>query len=270
MENRVKDPLIVAHRGASHDAPENTLAAFRLAWRQNADAIEGDFRLTSDHQIVCFHDPDTSALCPNQPVMKIAESDLKSLQQLNVVGRKGNDFAGAFAGEKIPTLASVLEMVPPGKQFFVEIKTGTEILPYLIEQLEHSTLAPEQIVLISFQADVIRRARQLIPQYRANWLAKYESRSTDGRPTWQPDIDDVLATLADTDSTGLGSQNNVAVVDQAFVSAVTDAGKEFHVWTVDDPQIATQLKSFGVHSLTTNRPEFLRSNMDQTTKSSQG
>ena len=51
--------MIVAHRGASDDAPENTLQAFHLAWLQNADAIEGDFRLTKDEQIVCIHDEDT-------------------------------------------------------------------------------------------------------------------------------------------------------------------------------------------------------------------
>ena len=53
-------PFIVAHRGASGEAPENTLPAFRLAWEQKADAIEGDFHLTSDGKIVCFHDSNTS------------------------------------------------------------------------------------------------------------------------------------------------------------------------------------------------------------------
>ena len=51
--------LIVAHRGASHDAPENTLSAFLLAWEQGADAVEGDFLLTRDGQIVCIHDKTT-------------------------------------------------------------------------------------------------------------------------------------------------------------------------------------------------------------------
>ncbi len=50
---------ITAHRGASHDAPENTLAAFRLAWERGADAIEGDFYLTADEQVVCIHDSTT-------------------------------------------------------------------------------------------------------------------------------------------------------------------------------------------------------------------
>ena len=49
-------PLVVAHRGASQDAPENTLAAFKLAWEQGADAIEGDLLLTKVNKIVCIHD----------------------------------------------------------------------------------------------------------------------------------------------------------------------------------------------------------------------
>ena len=55
--------MITANRGASHDAPENTLAAFKLAWKQQADAIEGDFRLTADGKIVCIHDADTRRTC---------------------------------------------------------------------------------------------------------------------------------------------------------------------------------------------------------------
>ncbi len=57
---------IVAHRGSSHDAPENTMAAFQLAWEQDADAIEGDFHLTADHEIVCIHDETTERTNPGQ------------------------------------------------------------------------------------------------------------------------------------------------------------------------------------------------------------
>ena len=53
----------VAHRGASQEAPENTLASFRLAWEQGADAIEGDFYLTKDQRIVCLHDANTKRTC---------------------------------------------------------------------------------------------------------------------------------------------------------------------------------------------------------------
>ena len=74
--------VIVAHRGASFDAPENTLAAFRLAWQQGADAIEGDFYLSKDNQIVCIHDADTkrTAVVSRQ----VAESTLAELRELDV------------------------------------------------------------------------------------------------------------------------------------------------------------------------------------------
>ena len=73
--------MIVAHRGASDDAPENTLEAFHLAWLQNADAIEGDFRLTKDEQIVCIHDEDTSRTCGKKLI--VAESTYAELCQLD-------------------------------------------------------------------------------------------------------------------------------------------------------------------------------------------
>ena len=76
--------LIVAHRGASHDAPENTLAAFRLAWEKDADAIEGDFYLTRDQQIVCLHDETTERTAPGQTCLQVAESTREQLRTLDV------------------------------------------------------------------------------------------------------------------------------------------------------------------------------------------
>jgi len=70
-------PLIVAHRGSSFDAPENTLPAFRLAWEQGADAIEGDFLLTKDNKIVCIHDKTTKRFSDQNLV--VAESTLEQL-----------------------------------------------------------------------------------------------------------------------------------------------------------------------------------------------
>ncbi|QEG22343.1 glycerophosphodiester phosphodiesterase [Mariniblastus fucicola] len=246
--------LFVAHRGASHDAPENTLAAFRLAWKQGADAIEGDFHLTSDKQIVCIHDKDTERVCPTKPVLKVAESDLATLQNLEVGSWKGRQ----FSSEKIPTLSDVLATVPEGKKIFVEIKCGPEILPVLEKELAASNLEPEQIVIICFKSAVIQQVRESMPQYKANWLTSYKLKGSEDDPSWTPTQDEVLATLARTQATGLGSQGHEDVVTEEFVAAMVDAGFEFHAWTIDDPNQAVQLKSFGTSSLTTNRPEFLR------------
>ena len=98
--------MIVAHRGASDDAPENTLDAFRLAWSQNADAIEGDFRLTKDEQIVCIHDEDTSRTCGEKLI--VAENTYAELSKLDASAY----FKGDLAPQSIPLLSDIFKTIP--------------------------------------------------------------------------------------------------------------------------------------------------------------
>ena len=115
-------PLIVAHRGASFDAPENTLPAFELAWEQGADAIEGDFLLTKDKQIVCIHDHSTKRLADRD--LEVKSSTLAELKSLDVGFWKDKKYKNT----RIPTLAEVFATIPDGKKIFVEIKCGTCLL----------------------------------------------------------------------------------------------------------------------------------------------
>ena len=126
-ENHV--PRVVAHRGASHDAPENTLAAFNLAWQQNADAIEGDFFVTADRKIVCIHDDETSRLA-GQKVF-VEKSTAEQLRKLDV----GKWKDPKWAGQKIPLLQEVLETIPKGKAIVIELKSKKRIVPVLSEEL---------------------------------------------------------------------------------------------------------------------------------------
>src|SRR5205085_1979950 len=71
---------LVAHRGASHSAPENTLPALRLAFAEGADFVEGDYWLTRDEQIICLHDDDTRRTAPQQPNRRVQESTLAELR----------------------------------------------------------------------------------------------------------------------------------------------------------------------------------------------
>ena len=121
---------LVAHRGTSHEAPENTVAAFRLAWEQGADAIEGDFYLSKDQQIVCIHDETTKRTSGEDRV--VSECTLDELRRLDV----GKWKHPRFEGERISTLAEVLRTVPDGKQIFIEIKCGPEIVPFLGPELK--------------------------------------------------------------------------------------------------------------------------------------
>lgn len=103
--------MITAHRGASYDAPENTLAAINLAWEQGADAIEADFYLTRDGQIVAFHD--RTAKRTGGVDRAVESMTLAELKQLDV----GSWKSAAFAGEPVPTFVEVLANIPAGKRF---------------------------------------------------------------------------------------------------------------------------------------------------------
>lgn len=243
---------IVAHRGASYDAPENTLASFELAWQQQADAIEGDFYLTADGQIVCIHDKDTARVSPLADNLPIAKSSLEQLRTLDVGSWKNPK----FSNQRIPTLQEVLAVVPEGKAILIEIKCGPEILPELERHLSASTLKPEQVIIIAFNAEVVRQSRIRMPQYKVNWLVHYK-QETEGGP-WTPSLDSVLSTLRDTGATGLGTHGKKEVVDSAFAQAIREAGFELHVWTINDPQDAWYFQNLGVDSITTDRPEFIR------------
>jgi glycerophosphoryl diester phosphodiesterase len=249
--------LVVAHRGASHDAPENTLAAFRLAWEKHADAIEGDFYVTKDSRIVCIHDKTTKRVSPKQRELTVAKSTLDELRKLDIGSWKHD----RYSAERIPTLKQVLATVPEGKQIFVEIKCGPEILPLLKPQLAASGLEPEQIVIICFNQAVITQSRRMMPAYNANWLTGYKQQ--DEQSQWKPTRDDVIKILKRTGATGLGTNGNLSVIDQAFVDAVHDAGREFHVWTVNDVDDARRFADFGAFSITTDRPALIRNAIQQ-------
>ncbi len=245
------EPLIVAHRGASHDAPENTIPAFELAWQKNADAIEGDFYLTTDGKIVCFHDGNIKRVTGVD--LEIKECSYDQLRDLDAGAWKDEKFKGT----RIPTLKQVLEVVPDGKMIYVEIKCGPEIIPSMLKEFEKSGLKDEQIVIISFNESVIKAMREKAPQYKANWLSGFKEENGVVTPT----LESVLATLKDIKATGFSSSHKL--IEKDFIDAVKNAGYEYHVWTVDDTDIANRFKTWGAGSITTNRPEFIRENLNE-------
>ncbi|HMO25834.1 MAG TPA: glycerophosphodiester phosphodiesterase [Tepidisphaeraceae bacterium] len=248
-------PLIVAHRGASHDAPENTMAAFRLGFEQHADAIEGDFWLTADGQIVAFHDKDTRRVTGGAVDRLVSEMTLVELQQLDVGSWKDP----RFASERPPALADVLAILPEGKLFFIEIKCGPEIVPEMKRVIERSGVSLQQLRVISFNADVIAETKRVIPEMKAYWLSSYRTDRATGAVT--PTHDEILATLHRTSADGFDGKADLAQLTPQFVQRLRDAGYELHVWTVNDLDLARQLVRLGVDSITTDRPAFLRAGL---------
>lgn len=235
---------IIGHRGASFDAPENTLASLRLAWEQHADAVEFDVWQSRDGQIALIHDATTRRVAGlDRPV---SEQTLAELRQLDVGAWK----AARFAGERIPTLAEALATVPTGKRALIEVKCGPEAVPELVRVIKASGLAPEQTAVISFSAAVVAATNLACPEVPAFWVVNLV-----GEPRT---AEELIAVARDIGAAGLDFSATPEVLNSAFAAKVLDAGLKLCVWTVDTVELARQLIAVGVGSITTNRPGWLR------------
>jgi len=235
---------IIGHRGASFDAPENTLASIRLAWEQQADAIEFDVWQSRDGHIVLFHDATTKRIGDRDKL--VSEQSLDELRQLDVGAWK----SARFAGERIATLAEALATVPAGKRALIEVKCGPEAVPELNRVLAASGLTPEQTVVISFHATVIAVMKTLRPDVPAFWVVNI----SDGKQT----AEELIAAAKEINADGLDFSASPAVLDAAFGAKVLAAGLKLCVWTVDTVELAHAMIAAGVQSLTTNRPGWFR------------
>ncbi len=244
----VNHPQIIAHRGASIDAPENTLASFSEAWKQGADGIEGDFRLCLDGTIICMHDATLERTAGDQrPVTSLSRPDLASLEA-------GSWMSETHRGEPVPELAAVLQATPSGKRVFIEVKSGPAIIPGLVVALDESPLDLKQVVLIAFDDEVIRAAKAVRPGLACLLLDSFKQEGG----VWRPTINELITRATACGADGLGVQARVEVVDADFVRTCHAAGLVLNVWTVDSPEIARALAECGVDTITTNRPAFIR------------
>jgi glycerophosphoryl diester phosphodiesterase len=238
---------IIAHRGASHDAPENTVAAIKLAWAQKADASEFDVFLSKDGKIVVIHDKDTKRVAGMDK--KVAEQTLAELRQLDTGKWKGEK----FAGEKLPTLEEMLATVPEGKRVFIEVKVGPEIVPELDRVLKASKLRPEQTPVISFNAKVIAAVKKARPDLAAYWIVSLKPANGKEPPT----VESLIAKAKAVQADGLDLSAST-VLDKTYCDKVKAAGLKLYVWTVNDPQVARRMVDIGVDGITTDRPGWLR------------
>ncbi len=250
-------PLIVAHRGASAEAPENTLPAFELAWQQGADAIEGDFHLTRDRKIICIHNPTTGKYA-NQD-LTVRKTKLADLQALCLKSPL-TTHPSTLTPKHFPTLSEVLATIPPGKKLYIEIKSSPRIVRHLLKEIDGSSINPDQLVIIAFSGRVIKKIKSKRPSLKAILLAtpRYRAKARTLEPTPQQ----LLSELKRTGADGISLYAHPDI-DASYVAPFHEAGYELHVWTIDDPQTAQKWLDLGALSLTTNTPAFLRNSLKQ-------
>lgn len=248
---RAAEPIvnIIAHRGESADAPENTLAAFRLAWERHDNTIELDVHLTKDGQLVVIHDADVKRVAGVNK--KVRDLTLGELRQLDA-GRWKDP---KWAGEKLPTLDEVLATIPAHGRCFIEIKIGPEAVPAVAKAVRASGKKPEQLVIISFKRDTLAEAKRQMPELKTYYLSSFKKNKETG--AWTPSFDKLIAEAKSIRADGLNLSHE-GPIDAEAVRKIKAAGLEFLVWTVDDLAIAKHMIELGASGVTTNKAAWMK------------
>lgn len=236
----------ISHRGESHDAPENTLAAFKLSLERNTDGMECDVHLTTDGKVVVGHDNSTWRMGSRN--LLIESSSYDELQQLTVSA----GFEKEYPGEKIPLLSETFKYIGSNREYYIELKgSNPALVPAVKAEIVAAGLSPEQVVFISFSEQLIKDIKVAMPEFRALWLNSLVREYGIVTP------EELVAKLEELGVDGIDGNCNPDI-DAALVDAVHKAGKIFAVWTVDNPHQAKALIDMGVDSVTSNRAALLR------------
>lgn len=218
---RTSAPLIIAHRGASADAPENTLAAFRLAIAQGADGLECDLRMSADGVIVISHD-DALARTHDRPL------------------RIGDATAAELAACNVPTLADTLATVR-GKLALINLELKESIPPDILI----ATIGADKdgIVLSCFDTEIIKETRAALPELPFWFLTHHGTNIA-------------IAEAQTLGCVGINVWHRTAT--PRFIAHAGRAGFPVYVWTLDDLRRAGILAGRGIAGITTNAPGQLR------------
>ena len=239
--NMPKIPLIIAHRGESFDAPENTLAAFDLAWQLGAAAIELDVHLTSDGHAILCHDYDTFRTTGNKTKLIIKDTPFKDLQPLDV----GSWKSPRYAGEKIPLLLDVLKKMPKHKIAFIEFKpTAVESTQPIIDVMKQSARANDELRMICFHDAVLAEYKRLWPTGPDAYLLAHFTKNKDTNE-WTPTTDQLLSRAKACNADGLDLQN-ASPFDESMLQKIHAAGLPCYVWTEDEAEPARRYMNIGV------------------------
>jgi glycerophosphoryl diester phosphodiesterase len=241
-DNHKSGTLIVAHRGASYAALENTIRSFELAFNENADFIEGDFRLTRDNHIVCIHDPNTRRITKDKSRLNIRSSNLSELKNLD----------SGF----IPTLEEVLNIIPTGKGIVIEIKDNREaFVNKLVEILKQFSIPADKIRIIAFNPNTVRRVKKYLPGIKVYWLFTWFITKKQYLVSFaQRRLMKILKTL---DCDGI-DMNAAPYIDQKLVSYLRERNLDFCTYNVETPEDASIVMNLGVDMITTNSPLLMR------------
>lgn len=225
-----------AHRGASGHAPENTLAAFRVAMEMGAHMSELDVQQTADDRLVLLHDDELERTTNGSGLLW--QKELAELQKYEA----GSWFAPKFAGEPLPTLEEVVALVRGRMQLNIEVKLHgheRDLARLVVETIRREKFEAECIVT-SFGHQVADEIKKLAPEIRVGYIF--------GKEEYHEGVFNGPVEVLSA---------NHYLISPEFMRKARAAGKDVHVWTVNDKPLMHRMLELGVDAIITNFPDRL-------------
>ncbi|MFN3193986.1 MAG: glycerophosphodiester phosphodiesterase [Aureliella sp.] len=237
----IKDNVtVIAHRGASAYAPENTLASVARAIEDQTDFVEIDVQESSDGIVIVAHDSDLKKVSGRTG--KIWDATAAELREVDI----GSYFASEFSAERVPTLAEVLSMCRGKAKVNIELKYygHDQDLERRVIQIVEDQQMVDQVVLMSLEASKVKKFKGLRPDMTVGLLTAVAVGGLEKAEA------DFLAV-------------NTKLATKAFIASAHRAGKKVAVWTVNDPSTMSVMISRGVDSLITDDPALAKQVIQQ-------
>ena len=224
--------LVIAHRGASADTPENTLAAMEQAIKDGADWVEIDVQETRDGEVVVIHDSDLKKIGGSG--LKVFDASLAELQNVDI----GSWKHPSFSDQRIPTLQQLLELCKNRIKVLIELKYyGQEKhLERRVAEIVEAAGMQDQIRVMSLSYPGIQKMKSIQPQWSVGLLASVS-------------LGDITRLEADFFAV------NASFANRAFIRHIHNRGRKVLVWTINDPISMSAMMSKGVDGIITDKPE---------------
>ncbi len=261
MQSLFQKPLIIAHRGASAFAPENTLAAFRRAIDDGADGIEFDVRLAKDGVPVVFHDPTLNRLAKIEG--RTSDYTSEELNKIDVGSwfnrvfpKRGDE---RFSAETVPTFEQLLSFLSDYKNLiYVELKGKNSLLPALVEtvcELLGQTNLLSQVIVKSFKLEAVKITKEILPEVRT--AALFEPKILTVLRKRKLILEEAQKYNADEISI------HYSLATEKFVRQARERNFPVTIWTTDNPVWVKRAFDFGINAIITNNPAQLLAGRDK-------
>jgi len=231
------------------DAPENTLPAYKTAVERGF-GFECDIYLSKDGRVFTFHDRNLKRTTGGANTNNCTDVTWDVVSRLDV-GSWGKWKGSKFAGTRPALLEEILELARDGRRIYVEVKSGPEIVPYIKDIFAKQTKATNANTLfISGNSDTCRALKEQMPDYKVYFVSYVRQKWGKTAPFWTHE--EMLSRTMKSKADGIDCYFDPDYVTDDFIRMFANAGLEFHVWTVDDLNLAIEAFRRGAKTVTTN------------------